>query len=113
MNHSVYKISKKLEKVHLFGIYDSWKSIRPWAYRKDIWSQLILWDQGGIFMDAKMYFESPVDWIDWESDELIMCGDHGARFSAYWNGFMASTRYHPFRLVTVMESVMKIKSKYS
>ena len=71
MEDSVRRISKKLEKVGLYGIYRAWKNLRPWAFKKDIWSELILWDQWGIFMDAKVFLDSPTDWIDWENDDFI------------------------------------------
>ena len=59
-------------------------------------------------MDAKMYLDSPTDWIDWENDDFIQCGDFLHKFTSYWNGFMASTRYHPYRLVLIMDTVKKI-----
>jgi len=77
MDHSAKTISKKLEKVKIYGVYEAYRSLRPIAFRKDLWMQLILWDQGGIFIDAKIYFTTPADWIHWKDEELIICGDHG------------------------------------
>ena len=31
-------------------------------------------------MDAKLHFDSKVDWIDWENDDLISCGDWLSNF---------------------------------
>ena len=42
-------------------------------------------------MDAKLHLDSPTDWIDWENDEHIMCGDYGRNFKSYYNGMIIST----------------------
>jgi len=49
MEQSVKRISKKLEKADIFGVYAAYKSLRPVTFKKDFWMFLILWDQGGIY----------------------------------------------------------------
>ena len=91
MEQSVKRISKKLEKADIFGVYAAYKSLRPVAFRKDLWMHLILWDQGGVYMDSKFFFTRPVsNWLDWDEDESILCGDNQHDFSCYFNGFMAT-----------------------
>jgi len=45
-------------------------------------------------MDAKLSLSSELDWIDFENDEQVLCGDFHYRdefFKTYTNGFIAST----------------------
>lgn len=63
-------------------------------------------------MDAKLHFDSKVDWIDWENDDLISCGDWQSNFDIQWNGFSANTQYHPAKLHIIALSVSRIKEKY-
>ena len=42
---------------------------------------LALWKHGGMFVDAKMGWTSPVsDWLDFKNDEYVQCID-GAVFT--------------------------------
>tara|TARA_B110000285_G_scaffold219606_1_gene270368 strand:- start:717 stop:848 length:132 start_codon:yes stop_codon:yes gene_type:complete len=37
---------------------------------------MALWQHGGIFMDGKMGWTTPVaDWVDFKNDELVGCAD--------------------------------------
>jgi len=82
--------------------------LRPRAFRADLWRYLIMWDQGGIYTDAKFYFSKDLDWINWDDDELILCGDYEENFNRYINGFMVSAQYHPAPLVAAMAAVKNI-----
>lgn len=93
------------------GVFAAYKALRPRAYRADLWRQLILWDQGGMYMDAKLYLSSPLDWVDWDNDEYLVCGDHNQRFNTYTNGMIISTQYHPVRLEIILEAVHKITAR--
>jgi len=37
MNDSVKEISEKLEDMGIEGVYDAYRSLRPWAFRADLW----------------------------------------------------------------------------
>jgi hypothetical protein len=62
-------------------------------------------------MDGKLKFDQPPNWVDWEEEELISCGDHERNFTVYTNGVLANTQYHPVRLEIVMASVEKINNR--
>jgi hypothetical protein len=34
-----------------------------------------MWDQGGIYLDAKFFFTEKPDWIDFENEQFLVCGD--------------------------------------
>lgn len=61
-------------------------------------------------MDAKLYLSRPPNWIDWDNEEQVVCGDQN--FHVYTNGIIASTQYHPARLEIVLSAVHKINARY-
>jgi len=73
---SMKNISKKLETtLNITGLYEAYAALRCKAFKSDLWRWAILWDQGGIYMDAKFFFTEKPDWIDFENEQLIFCGD--------------------------------------
>jgi len=112
MEESVFQISKKLEEIGFSGIFDAYKMLRSRAFKSDLWRLLILWDQGGVYIDNKLVFADNLDWINWDNDELILCGNDNHKFDQYWNGLIISAQYHPALLVAAMESVKKILERY-
>ena len=72
---SVKNISKKLEAIGITGVYDAYAALRAKSFKSDIWRWAIMWDQGGIYLDAKLFLTEKPDWIDFENEELILCGD--------------------------------------
>jgi mannosyltransferase OCH1-like enzyme len=83
------EISIELEEIGIFGAYRSFKLLRPRAFRSDLWRWMILWKNGGIYMDAKMAFNTTVDWIDFENDEFVMCSARDIMYTN--NALMAMT----------------------
>lgn len=69
MEESVIRISGKLEEVGIPGVLETFRLFRARSFRKDLWTKLIMWENGGITMDAKFSFQTEIDWIDWENDE--------------------------------------------
>ena len=90
------------------GVYKAFKDLRPRAFRADLWRVVNLWDKGGIYMDAKFFFTTDIDWIDFENDDLILCADHGANFNSVMNGLVVMSQYHPGALNYIMEAVRNI-----
>ena len=73
----------------IHNVYRSWKLLRPRAFRSDLWRWMILWKYGGVYIDAKMAFDSNVDWLNFENDEFVMCP---AAYLMYLNNaFIAMT----------------------
>ena len=65
---SAKRISEKLEKIGINHAYLAYRSFRARAFKADLWRLMILWEQGGIYMDAKFFFTEYPDWIDFEND---------------------------------------------
>ena len=65
-----------MEKFGIHGAQKAYNLLRPFAFKKDLFQWMALWQNGGIFMDAKIGFNHTVsDWIDFPRDEFVMCGD--------------------------------------
>ena len=50
-------------------------------------------------MDAKMAFNSKVDWLNFESDEFVMCAAKDIMYTN--NAIIAMTQYHPYGLMMI------------
>ena len=98
-----------MESIGIFKVYESWKLIRPLAFRKDFWSKVILWENGGILIDAKFSFMSETDWIDWDNDEMIRFADTYP--AGTLTGTEAYTQYHPLLLEEIMEIVFRVQNR--
>lgn len=76
MDENVHMISNALEQIGIPGAYKAFHMLRPHSYKSDLWRFMNLWYNGGIYMDAKLGFDMPVEnWIDFKNDEFIYCPD--------------------------------------
>jgi mannosyltransferase OCH1-like enzyme len=78
MTQSVRTISATLEKeTGIKGVYDAWANFRPVSFKVDLWRAVILWERGGIYMDADVALLAPLDWfVDVEHDAYSICTSH-------------------------------------
>jgi len=102
MARSVQLIDQELvAKVGLHGAWESWCLLRPWAYRADLWRYMILWSEGGVYLDSKMKLLAPLaDWAGLLPDQeyLACCHDNGMTWSSkkrdwvpiLWNGALSA-----------------------
>lgn len=64
-------------------------------------------------MDAKFFFTEYPEWIDFNNEEFIVCGDNKfLNFERFANGFIVLTQYHPVALATVKRIVDNIQARY-
>ena len=85
------------------GAYEAFLSLRPPAFRADLWRYMVLWSSGGVYVDAKMMLRmDPRDWIDFERDSLVLVKDENY---AYFNAIMASQR-RSFALAKTLQLVV-------
>jgi len=75
--------------------------LRAKAFRADLWRWMILWHNGGIYMDAKMAFTTPADsWIDFENEEFIIGLDYQMK-ELLDNALIVLTKHHPYGLMMI------------
>lgn len=79
------------------------------AFRKDVWSKTVLWENGGILLDHKFSFKSETDWIDWDNDEMFRIADtYPSGTTTAVEGY---TKYHPLMLEEIMEAVFRVQNR--
>lgn len=109
MTESVKLIAQQLEEeAGVSGAWEAYKMLRPWAYRVDLWRLMILWSEGGVYLDAKMEIVAPLSsWATLaEDEELGSCTDKiapwrtsdGHQSSALWNAVMSARKGSPLLL---------------
>ena len=71
--------------------YDAFDALIPWAYKIDLWRTVIIWRQGGIYLDADTRLLKPIDRIlDLSLDMVQIPKDRGPK--CLWNGLFASNK---------------------
>ena len=125
MAMSVKLIDAELqEKVGLNGAWEAWESLRPWAFRADLWRYMILWSEGGVYLDSKIRIRAPL--ITWAgllaSEELSACRDGDLRYKskrfpneqpvqALWNGGMSARKGSQVLLEAIRASVSNVLNR--
>eukprot|EP00747_Dinoflagellata_sp_TGD_P183123 gnl/TRDRNA2_/TRDRNA2_37820_c1_seq1.p1 gnl/TRDRNA2_/TRDRNA2_37820_c1~~gnl/TRDRNA2_/TRDRNA2_37820_c1_seq1.p1 ORF type:complete len:465 (-),score=60.82 gnl/TRDRNA2_/TRDRNA2_37820_c1_seq1:174-1400(-) len=73
MELSVRNISQDLEHIGLSGAWEAYSALRPISFRTDLWRAMVLWKNGGVYIDAKVRLLKPV--IAWIHDDraLSLC----------------------------------------
>jgi hypothetical protein len=70
---------------------------------------MALWQHGGIFMDGKMGWTTPVaDWVDFKNDELVSCADPSMITD---DQFIMMTKHHPVGLLMVQHHIMNVNNR--
>lgn len=97
MAESARNISQMLSNEGITrNAFRAFSNLRPAAYRADLWRYMILWANGGVYLDANIQLKYPIsDWVDFQSDRLVLVDDAFANLvlkqCGYWNAMMAST----------------------
>eukprot|EP00930_Biecheleria_cincta_P060523 TRINITY_DN46167_c0_g1_i1.p1 TRINITY_DN46167_c0_g1~~TRINITY_DN46167_c0_g1_i1.p1 ORF type:complete len:344 (+),score=42.12 TRINITY_DN46167_c0_g1_i1:77-1108(+) len=128
MEASIASISKELEADGLPGLYDAFHALRPIAYRVDLWRIAVLWQQGGIYIDAKVKFLKPLStWVDLNYDHFTLCRDISYKDLAsntwdghhwqwetpelYWNGVLAAQARLPLLKIILSHLLKNVQDR--
>ena len=50
----------------------AFRSLRPWAFRADLWRAMVLWMYGGLYLDDKIVLAAPLSsWVNLTADSLV------------------------------------------
>lgn len=82
---SVMLIDRQLkEETNVTGAWESWKAMRPWSFRADLWRYMVIWSEGGIYIDSKIKLIAPVSlWAGLSQDESVaVCSDNGITYES-------------------------------
>jgi hypothetical protein len=101
LERSVSEISDSLEEVGVHGANKAFHELRPRAYRTDLWRYMVLWQNGGIYVDAKMTFRAPVSaWVNQSADSFVACYDL-PNDGVYWTAMLAARKHNPTLLAVI------------
>merc|ERR1740129_1233304 len=119
MTDSLHEISGRLAAAGVArNVVASWKQLRPWAFRADLWRLMVLWDVGGVYMDAKVRLNASVDqWLSFEVDDIAVCIDSAATPAprggfVYWNGMVAAQPKSAVLADAIKKMVSNINSHF-
>lgn len=104
-------------------IYTAYKKIKPGAFKSDLWRACMLYEYGGIYIDsyAMPYISLSLIFQGCFNDSLFQFisskdVDHidpkGKLISGIHNGFIASTKNHPFLQKYIEDMVKNIENNY-
>uniref|UniRef100_A0A7S1F1G9 Uncharacterized protein n=1 Tax=Noctiluca scintillans TaxID=2966 RepID=A0A7S1F1G9_NOCSC len=92
------------------GAYEAFTSLRPAAYRADLWRCMILWSLGGLYLDAKMVLKKdPREWIDYQRDAAVFTKDLAV--GGLYNAVMAARRRSPEIADAIRHIVNNVQSR--
>jgi len=120
---SVKHLDSELEAAGVPGVWDAWKALRPWAFRADLWRYLILWSEGGIYMDNENIMVAPAEaWAALsEEEELATCYDMQPAWTTaignqvhvpiLWQAALSAKKKSPVLLDTIRMVVSTIQNR--
>lgn len=90
MAQSAYEISNVLSQAGVVdSAFEAFESLRPMAYRADLWRYMVLWHEGGIYLDMNVrVLQNLSSWINFDKDRLLLIQD--GMPGRYWNAIMAA-----------------------
>jgi len=75
VDSSALRISNTLESSGVSGAYAAMSQLRPWSFRMDLWRYMILWENGGYYLDSKFSLRQNLSsWVHASnSGEFVAC----------------------------------------
>lgn len=96
-------------------IYNAFKTIKPGAFKTDLWRLCILYQYGGIYADSQTKpFESINHLLKYTRDQehnFISVLDSDESGSGIHNGFMISSPRHPFLKQCIHDIIKNIETR--
>mmetsp|Transcript_14451 Transcript_14451/g.46661 ORF Transcript_14451/g.46661 Transcript_14451/m.46661 type:complete len:347 (-) Transcript_14451:150-1190(-) len=102
------------------GVWEAFNNLRPGAYKADLWRYLLLWANGGVYLDCDLELQAQLSlwFVGHESknlflvrDALNLQGDKGLAW-AYWNAMMASKPRNVMLVRVIKRIVFNIQMHY-
>lgn len=91
--------------------YDLYKSVKPGAFKADIFRLLVIYRYGGIYNDIGHKYLVPIDEMIKNSDELLFIIEPHDHWGVY-NGMIAAYKKHPIILFIIEYIMNNIKNKH-
>lgn len=125
MTYSSKLIDQELKQVaNVTGAWEAYQLLRPWAYRADLWRLMILWSEGGVYLDGKMKLHAPIEpWAALaQEEEMSLCFDHvdqwkpterqGKPTPIFYQAVMSARKRSPILLETIKVIIDNVSKRY-
>jgi mannosyltransferase OCH1-like enzyme len=132
VDYNIYKASEINKRINLeyeYFFYDKqerkdfiskyfpqymkhYESIIPGAYKVDLFRLLVLYQEGGVYLDDKMFCIVSLREILEPTDELYMMKDKVVGSTSIQNGFICSIQAHPVIKMCIDRYIYNIEKKY-
>lgn len=101
-------------KTHYSGtVYDSYRSLKPGAYKADLWRLCILYKFGGVYVDAyTLPFVSITEIINKYKKPFISVLDSEISGGGVHNGFIIAQKGHPYLWQGINDIVHNVTRRY-
>lgn len=114
---SMRELDKDLQKVKVYGAFEAFQSLIPWAYKADIWRYAVLWRYGGVYMDHECKPTEDLSRIVHtltQNDSFHTCSDTGAIGGIrkkLWQGFIIANKGEDAMLRALQIAIQNVKEK--
>lgn len=90
-------------------VADAYDSLKPGAYKADLFRHCFLYKNGGVYIDTGMVSKTPLRQLINPMDEFI-CPEDGGTFGLY-NAFICCVPLHPIMKATIDITVSNVQNK--
>lgn len=94
-------------------IYNTYKQLKIGAGRADFWRYLILYENGGIYLDIDSNINKPLDSLIEENDKAIISREKNNRSNDFVQWCLIFSPKHPILLRTINSCIYNINNKTS
>jgi mannosyltransferase OCH1-like enzyme len=106
---------KFLKKFYIGDVYNAYKTLKPGAFKADLWRLCVLYKFGGVYVDMfsvpMMSIKNMIKGCLKETKNFISVLD-STKVNAIHNGFIICERNHPFLKQTIDDIVENVKKRY-
>jgi len=92
-------------------VLNSYLDLIPGAFKVDLWRCCLLYEKGGVYIDADMICLAPLNSFIEADDEFIVARDDPMAKSFLANGFIAAKPKHPFLKKQIEKIVSNVKER--
>jgi mannosyltransferase OCH1-like enzyme len=106
---------KFIERYFDNSVLDAYLRLLPGAFKADLWRCCVLYEKGGVYVDADMICLKSLNEFIQDVDTFITCRDDPMSFKFLANGFIASVPKHPFlkkMIDNIVDNVENLRVRY-
>ena len=94
------------------NVITAYNTLIPGAYKADLWRLCIIYQYGGVYMDASSRFITSINKIFDLNKTFNIALDNSNKGSGLQIAFFAAIKNHPFLKLYITQILLNIKNKY-